>query len=218
MRPAATRRYRAILSTQIHSNTPVPPNNPPQNLQKPNKSPIFTPSFFNRKDTAIMKTKHLLFGLVLATVGIGTPALQARNVVRPKITYAVSKQDVHYGPLWIDAIEFGAKQTTVTMHYTRANGQANLMPSTTLVCHLKGRKTRVLTLQRTSGISMTHRHFTNLNRGEVFHAYFSILPANDVRRIRSIDLLEDPSSAPLNSQQAFSITKVKINKKNQLIK
>ena len=65
---------------------------------------------------------------------------------------------------------------------------------------------------------MTHRHYTTLNRGEVFHAYFSILPANDVRRIRSIDLLEDPSSAPLNSQQAFSITKVKINKKNQLIK
>ena len=173
----------------------------------------------------MMKQKHALVAVLGALLmGFWSPAAQAQteNGER-KIIYAVSTKKADRCAIWVDAIEFGKDYTTVQMHYAEQRGRANLMPSTTLVCHLKGGETKVLTLRSTRGISMVKDHYTPLRRGEVFTALFSPLLVGDVARIKSIDLLEDAGSLSRNKKQnlnpgVFNILGIRIDRKHQLVR
>lgn len=158
--------------------------------------------------------------LLLLLVFVGVPASVSaqndRDVDQRSIVYYTPKQNPGRSPIWIDDIQFTRNQTIVNMHYVKAEGGANLVPSTKLVCHLRGGKTKVLVLERTQGISMKKNRYTRLGRGEVFRAYFSPLPMADIQKIKSIDFLEDDSGRP--SASVFNITDIKISKKHQVVR
>lgn len=163
-------------------------------------------------------TKRIFFLLAafLLLGGMAAVTAQNRPGERRSIIYYTPKQHSHSSTVWIDDIRFGPRRTVVTMHYLRARGGANLSPSTRLICHLKGGRTRVLTLQATRGISMTKDRYTQLGRGEVFQACFPALPPAETAKIKRVDFMEDPSG--LAGGNVFNITGVKINKKHCVIR
>lgn len=163
-------------------------------------------------------TKRILL-LLASFLFIGVTAVvsaQNRPVERQSIIYYTPKQHSQNSTVWIDDIQFGPRRTVVTMHYLRAGGGANLSPSTRLICHLKGGRTRVLTLRATRGISMTKDRYTQLGRGEVFQACFPALPPAETAKIKRVDFMEDPSG--LAGGNVFNITGIKINKKHRVIR
>lgn len=167
------------------------------------------------------KRQGLLALLGALMIGIWSPSAQAQHANdRSRFVYAVSGQQPKHCSIWVDAIEFGTKHTVVTMHYASSKGGANLLPSTTLVCHLRGGKTKVLALQQTRGISMFKDVYTQFGQGDVFQAFFAPLPADDVARIKSVDLLEDASVVGQignGAGRVFNITNIRIDKKRQMI-
>ena len=162
-----------------------------------------------------MTKRAILLLAALLLIG-GTAAIHAQTAERQGIVYYTPKQTPQGHHIWVDDIEFGPRQTIVTMHYLRPAGSANLIPSTKLICHLRGGKTKVLGLQSTRGISMTKDRYTQLGRGEVFRAYFPALPPSDVAKIKSVDFMEDASGRA--GGNVFNITGIKINKKQQVIR
>ena len=81
----------------------------------------------------------------LRRVCVGVPGSVAaqndRDVDQRSIVYYTPKQNPGRSPIWIDDIQFTRNQTIVNMHYVKAPGGANRVPSTKLVCHLRGGKT-----------------------------------------------------------------------------
>lgn len=164
----------------------------------------------------MMKRTLLLLSLLLFIGGVAAVSAQTSASERQGTVYYTPKQNSLNYSIWIDDIEFGPRRTIVTMHYLRAKGGANLIPSTKLICHLKGGKTKVLALQGTRGISMTKDRYTQLGRGEVFQAYFPALAPAEVEKIKSVDFMEDPSG--MAGGNVFNITGIKISKKRQVIR
>lgn len=169
-----------------------------------------------------MNKRYGLFALLGALmIGIWSPSVRAQSTSdRSTFVYAVSSQQAKYCSIWVDAVEFGPTHTAVTMHYARSRGRANLVRSTTLVCHLRGGKTKVLALQQTRGISMFKDVYTEFGQGDVFQAFFAPLPSGDVERIKSIDLIEDASvfeRSGNGTRRVFNITKIRIDRKRQMI-
>lgn len=163
-------------------------------------------------------TKHpiLLLAALLVMGSTTVSCAQTAASEGQSIIYYTPKQNPQNFSIWIDDIEFAPNRTIVTMHYLRPAGGANLAPSTRLICHLRGGKTKVLDLQSTCGISMKKNCYTQLGRGEVFRAYFPALAPSDVAKIKSIDFMEVTSGFAGNN--VFNITDIKINKKQQVIR
>lgn len=163
-------------------------------------------------------TKQILILLAAFLLSGSAAVATAQNQPgrRQSIVYHTPKQHSRNCSIWIDDIGFGNSWTVVTMHYLRARGSANLSPSTRLICHLKGGKTLVLTLQRTRGISMTKDRYTQLGRGEVFQAYFSTLSSAKIARIKRIDFMEDPSD--MADGNTFNIKNIRISQKHRVIR
>lgn len=160
--------------------------------------------------------KTLLIFAILLMLGTSVVVLaQTAAGERQGIVYYTPQQNARHFTIWVDDIEFGPQRTTVTMHYLRASGSANLIPSTKLICHLKGGKTKALDLQSAYDISTRKDQYTPLGRGYVFKAYFPALAPADVARLKSVDFMEDPSG--LAGGNVFNITDIKISKKHQVI-
>lgn len=163
-----------------------------------------------------MKKRLLLLVATLLLTGTFT-ASYAQTTGEPRGTaYYTPKQNPRNNSVWVDDIEFTPQRTIVSLHYCRPSGGANLVPSTKLICHLRGGKTKVLDLQSTHGISMRKDVYTQLGRGEVFRAYFPALTPSDIAKIKSIDFMEDASG--FSRGQVFNITDIKISKKHQVIR
>lgn len=165
------------------------------------------------------KTLFILAALLLLGAPVIVTAQIAKEAKAESIVYYTPKQESR-GPqsIWVDDIEFGPVWTVVTLHYLRASGGANLLPSTKLICHLRGGKTKVLDLQHARGISTQKDQYTQLGRGEVFRAYFSPLDPADIAKmkIKSVDFMEDPSRK--SGGNVFNITDIKLDRKHQVLR
>lgn len=156
-----------------------------------------------------MKKLYLVFAL-LSFLLSGT---QEAGCIEREIIYYTPKQKTRNLNAWVDDIQFGHNHTVVTLHYLSAGGGANLLPSTKLVCHLRGGETKVLDLRSVQETGMQKDRYTHLGKGKIFRAYFPPLSPADVARIKCVDFIES-----MVGHGVFHVTDIKIDEKHQVIR